>query len=148
MGTKFKILSTIVMFLLILLLIGILVNYYNEPIEIKEEVIVSTNPPEKIEPVIKDNKSSGDDKEIIASNSGDEMTSGEFGNNKDNNTIISLPQEDNQVIISSETTMTNKEKKEILTELDNTLMDLLEVVDSVKTVDETRLITDEGEVQK
>lgn len=52
-----------------------------------------------------------------------------------------------QVIISSEDTMTNKEKREILTELDNTLMELLDVVDQVQQIDETRLITGESEVQ-
>ena len=44
--------------------------------------------------------------------------------------------------------MTNKEKRQILTELDNTLMELLDVVDKVQPVDETRLITDESEVQE
>ena len=46
-----------------------------------------------------------------------------------------------------EDTMTNKEKREILNELDGVLMELLDVVDKVQTVDESRLITEEGEVQ-
>ena len=39
--------------------------------------------------------------------------------------------------------MTNKEKRQILTELDTTLMELLEAVDKVQTVDETRLVNKE-----
>ena len=42
--------------------------------------------------------------------------------------------------------MSNKEKKEVLHELDQTLMDLLDVVDKVQTVDESRL-GEESEVQ-
>lgn len=54
----------------------------------------------------------------------------------------------NPLIITSDSNISSKEKKEVLKELDQTLMELLEVVDSVKTVDETRLTPDESEVQQ
>ena len=50
--------------------------------------------------------------------------------------------------MTSENEISSKEKREILTELDKTLMDLLEVVDRVQIVDETRLVTDDSEVQE
>ncbi len=68
--------------------------------------------------------------------------------NEDNNKDDKKVGDKTGVIISSEDSMTNKEKREILTELDNTLMELLDVVDKVQTVDETRLITDESEVRE
>ena len=68
-----------------------------------------------------------------------------------NNDIVKDVQETpstSPVIITSENDISSKEKKEILTELDKTLMELLEVVDKVQTVDESRLITDDSEVQE
>ena len=55
---------------------------------------------------------------------------------------------DSPLIMTSENEISSKEKREILTELDKTLMDLLEVVDRVQIVDETRLVTDDSEVQE
>lgn len=51
---------------------------------------------------------------------------------------------DHQVIITSTGDISNSEKKEVLDELDQTLMELFEVVDMVETVDETRLPTGES----
>ena len=50
--------------------------------------------------------------------------------------------------MTSENDISSSEKREILSELDKTLMDLLEVVDKVQPVDESRLIIDDGEVQE
>ena len=46
------------------------------------------------------------------------------------------------VIMTSENEISSKEKREILSELDKTLMELLEVVDKVQPVDESRLPSD------
>ena len=51
------------------------------------------------------------------------------------------------MIITSNDNVSDKEKKEVLKELDETLMDLLDVIETVKTVDESRLPTDGNEVQ-
>ena len=51
-------------------------------------------------------------------------------------------QSSSPVIITSETETSSKEKREILGELDKTLMELLDVVDKVKIVDESRLPSD------
>lgn len=60
----------------------------------------------------------------------------------------SNPTETTPVIMTSADDISNKEKKEVLKELDQTLMELFEIVDSVQTIDETRLINEEGEVQE
>ena len=51
------------------------------------------------------------------------------------------------VIITSNDNISDKEKKEVLKELDETLMDLLDVIENVQTVDESRLPSEESEVQ-
>ena len=43
------------------------------------------------------------------------------------------------MIITSNENISDKEKKEVLQELDQTLMDLLDIVDKVQIVDESRL---------
>ncbi len=84
------------------------------------------------------------------------IPSGDVNNNKTETNIkdtdISTKPEDGNldspVIITSENDISSKEKQEILSELDKTLMELLEVVDRVQIVDETRLIVDDSEVQR
>ena len=158
METKFKILSTILMFILISLLIGILVKYYNRPIiKDNEKTFVNTNLPKETETVVSVLDNSGEENIVSGENNLIDVHSGEIFTQEsgDVSTHINLPTneiiyppKDDTVIISSESTMTNQEKKEILKSLDATLMQLLEVVDGVQTVDETRLITDESEVQQ
>ncbi|MBQ9280552.1 MAG: hypothetical protein IJ215_05895 [Clostridia bacterium] len=108
-------------------------------------------------PIINSNstKESGDD--IIVS--GESLMSGEISNGEEHivsdknetpgatNTQTVPSTTSNPLILSSDSNISSREKKEVLKELDQTLMELLEVVDSVKTVDETRLITDESGVQ-
>ena len=158
MKAKFRLISTILIILLTILLIFVLVSYYNEPVEVIEpnvNSIAGTN--HEINKVISENVSgeiitndyvlSG---EIIGTNSGEfSYDSGEDKNVEMKNfSKENVQNKDMAVIITSEDTMTNKEKREILTELDNALMDLLDVVDKVQIVDESRLVTDEGEVQE
>ena len=157
MKANFKMISTILIILLTTSLIAILISYYNEPVEVIEPNVTKladTN--QEINKVISESVSG----EVITNNtivSGEviNVDSGELIYNelKESEALSNSSPEDeivsgkDTVIITSEDTMTNKEKREILTELDNTLMDLLDVVDKVQTVDESRLITEEGEVQ-
>ena len=82
--------------------------------------------------------------DVINPNSGEEV-----GNSNSTQIDSSEPKKSTStpLILSSDSNISNNEKKEVLKELDQTLMELLEVVDSVQTVDETRLIKDESEVQ-
>ena len=110
--------------------------------------------------IVIDNKDSGEtlknEQEIINENPNEvkieEIESGDVeSEDAKNNDIVKDVQETpstSPVIITSENDISSKEKKEILTELDKTLMELLEVVDKVQTVDESRLITDDSEVQE
>ncbi|MBQ8298956.1 MAG: hypothetical protein IJX99_03685 [Clostridia bacterium] len=58
------------------------------------------------------------------------------------------PKDSTALIITSNDNISDKEKKEVLKELDETLMDLLDVIDSVQIIDESRLETSESEVQQ
>lgn len=152
---NFRWLSTIMIIILVLLLIGVLMNFYHQPVKVDSTISEEINSPnQNIMPIIKAEQKSGE----VVKFSG-ESQSGETENNE---IVIVQPQETkqitsvtetsaptgSQVIISSEDTMTNKQKREILTELDNTLMELLDVVDKVQVIDETRLLSNESEVQE
>ena len=154
MNTKFNVISSILIIFLSVLLVVIVVGYYNKPIVVKNSDsyngIVSSNH-ELQNP--SDNESSGEKE--VANSSGEMLKNVEPTESGEKITEeIKKEQEDNPffdnpktVIMTSEDTMTNKEKREILNELDGVLMELLDVVDKVQTVDETRLINEEGEVQ-
>lgn len=144
------------MIVLVVILIGIFINFYNTPIKVNySNVTLSGN----------SSDTNHDNPIVIHSESGEfasnsvidsdvthsETIISENGEVNSQNNGDSLPKENekpSQVIITSEDTMTNKEKREILTELDNTLMELLDAVDKVQTVDESRLNTEESGVQK
>ena len=73
------------------------------------------------------------------------------GNNVINvpDTIIEIPSEGKDIVISSELQTSNQEKQEILSEIDEALQGLLEVVGKVEIVDEERLdATLDSEVDK
>lgn len=87
----------------------------------------------------------------IKSESGDVNL--ESGDNSDDVKQVTIPTQitnngSTSVIISSNDEISNKEKKQVLKELDQTLMELLDVVDKVQTVDESRLTNEESEGQK
>ena len=157
MKANFKLISTVLIIFLTVLLIVILISYYNAPVEVNDyssKNFANTN--QEVDKVISDDVS-GEIVTNIKATSGEVIIeSGDLSGEVkvETNTIPVLPSsgkeepKKDQVIITSEDTMTNKEKREILTQLDNTLMELLDVVDKVQTVDESRLITEEGEVQK
>lgn len=154
MNTKFNIISSILIVVLSILLVTIVVGYYNKPIVVDNSDpyndIVSSN--HELQNT-SGNDSSGE-KEIVSSSgetlenvepteSGEKIVE-DIKEEQEDNPFFDNPQ---TVIMTSEDTMTNKEKREILNELDGVLMELLDVVDKVQTVDESRLITEEGEVQ-
>jgi len=172
---SFKSISTLLIVILTGILIGILIRYYNTPVRVSNGLIVESSSGNSINanpisPLIVDNSTSGD----FASNNEQFQNNNLNTQEISSETIINengelnskqedkkeekqVDSEDNTskandkngtVIITSDDAMTNKEKREILTELDNTLMELLDVVDKVQTVDETRLITDESEVHE
>lgn len=155
MKLNFKNITTALMIIFIVALIVILVKYFSTPLdqskrynEIVNNNNFSTN--SDVDHIISD-KISGET--FFSGEISGELTSGESGDysgeeSKDTNNATPNTKADSPVIISSESTMTNKEKREILTELDSTLKELLDVVDKVKTVDETRLTTNESEVQE
>ena len=158
MKANFKMISSILIILLTVLLVAVLIGYYNEPVEVVQpniDNLAETN--HSIDKVISENISGDIITDSIQKISGEENVL-DSGDNELNESIImnttdksdakNQPEKDKAVIITSEDTMTNKEKREILTDLDNTLMDLLDVVDKVQTVDESRLVTEEGEVQE
>lgn len=161
---NFKTISTVLIIILMGVLIGILIRYYNTPIKVSNtsyEIKTTNKPTTNIDTPSKVKSNvSGESlpdvkiEEKIENADNEEKANAEFESKNDKQKITkeatALKKEDKTsgVIISSDGSMTNKEKREILTELDNTLMELLDVVDKVQTVDETRLITDESEVQK
>lgn len=152
---NFKNITTALMIIFIVALIVILVKYFSTPLDQSKrynEIINNNNFSTNSDAnhIISD-KISGET--FFSGNISGELNSGESGDYSgekvtDTNKINPTPKVDSPVIISSESTMTNKEKREILTELDSTLKELLDVVDKVKTVDETRLTTNESEVQE
>ena len=153
MNNIFKIISTILMIILILVLMWVLINYYkDEPVSNISPNII--NQSSNINNVIPEKKDDENNPTILPNNEKEPNNSGvEIGNN--GNEAPENGQQNNgqdgenndPVIITSSEQTSNAEKQEVLTEIDKTLMELLKVVDKVQTVDETRLGIDESEVQ-
>ena len=168
MNKKFDIISMILIVALTIILIAFVFNYFTKsnettptnidiPFESVDVPTVSgSNPFVSSTPV--DIEKIGEDEHIIdAPTSGENAENQESGENnqgiidniKDNETSSENqpPKDVNPLIITSNDNVSDKEKKEVLKELDETLMDLLDVIETVKTVDESRLPTDGSEVQ-
>lgn len=155
MSKKFNIISFVLIIVLTLILIMVMFRYYT-----RENVIDTLNQSsqlnyENIEHII---SSSGESdvngsKEILNAESGDSILksnpSGDINENSEENSQRpnNIQSSGTSVIISSNDEISNKEKKEVLKELDQTLMELLDVVDKVQTVDESRL-AEESEGQE
>ena len=159
MRASFKLISTLLIILLTILLIAVFISYYNKPIEINNEPMKNiANANHDNDKLISDNESGENKIDVIDSGeiSIDDEKISVSGENKsveqltsDINKVKETTNNiDNTIIITSEDIMTNKEKRQILTELDKALLELLDVVDKVQTVDETRLVTSGSEVQK
>lgn len=164
MNKKFDIITMVLMTVLVVILIMVMFNYFtrendflaqnsNSHLELIHTIPSGDLIPDKIDIIDRESgdmpsgdEVSGDD--IIAS--GDEDNQSQVIQPSGNN-ITSGNDNKNPttpVIMTSDDEISNKEKKEILKELDQTLMELLDVVDKVQTVDESRLTDEESEVQK
>ncbi len=145
MNNLYKVISTLLMIALILVLVWIFVNYYKETPTVSPSIV---NPSPNIVTIPENNGE--DDTPLFQSEKED---AGKDIDVEQGNEIINeevdVPNEGKKdpIIITSSEQTSNKEKQEVLTEIDKTLMELLKVVDKVQTVDETRLGIDESEVQ-
>ena len=171
MNKKFDIISMILIIALTIILIAFVFNYFTksnettptttdipfENIHVDVPTVSGSNPfvsstPVDSEKIVEDkhiiNETSSGDSEKIENQESGENSKGIIDNIKDNESEPSSPAKDtNPLIITSNDNVSDKEKKEVLKELDETLMDLLDVIETVKTVDESRLPTDGSEVQ-
>lgn len=162
MNKKFNILINLMLIILIIVLVAVMMSYYTDSLDIptndtsinEAEVIKNNQSEEDNNPIIDEIKNSGDIQNKELDNETPEKSPNENINETFENNLPNekANEEDSNllspVIITSENDISSKEKKEILTELDKTLMELLEVVDKVQTIDESRLITDDSEVQE
>ena len=164
MNKKFRTIINILILILIVILVYVMMNYYASgssfvpaQSDVTSQVPEVTNKPQ-ITPVIVIEKSG----EELAPTKDDETPSDGLSSGEPNEPFSEViitpsktpsvtqerePMTSSPVIMTSENEISSKEKREILNELDQTLMELLEVVDKVQTVDESRLPTD-SEVQE
>lgn len=156
MNQKFNTISIILVVILVALLIYVMASYYT-----KADPVSSGTPLNMIETDIL--VTSGDKNAIMSNyvgpeNSGESVLIPGSGNEEIKSSgegVIDViysedpktpAKKDDKLIITSDENISDKEKKEVLHELDQTLMDLLDVVDKVQIVDESRL-GEESEVQ-
>lgn len=156
MNQKFNTISVILVVILVGLLVYVMTSYYTNTDPVSSDVPLDMTETDIL-------VSSGDENAIMSNYvrptiSGDSELIPESGNNGYessgegvidviyNDELDESPKNDDKLIITSDENISDKEKKEVLQELDQTLMDLLDVVDKVQIVDESRL-GEEGEVQ-
>ena len=167
MNKKFQTITSVLIILLLFLLIWVFISYYTSPVMVQESSKNSNIPTPEIEIPTKNetsisNEISTSNNETVIDSSDKVLENVPISSNEDiktnvieikePNSIISEEVEDKKnestVIISSDPNISNTEKQQILTEIDEALSELLVVVDKVQTVDETRLgIDEEVEVQ-
>ena len=149
MNKKFNIIINTLIIMLIIALVMVMMNYYADTDIIPTFIYNSGDT--SISSPSGDNPKEIIDKILSGEKSGDAELAPVF-RERESGDIIGENQKpdksDSPLIMTSENEISSKEKREILTELDKTLMDLLEVVDRVQIVDETRLVTDDSEVQE
>ncbi len=156
MNQKFNTISIILVVILVGLLIYVMASYYTKadpvssgaPLNMSEtDILVSSGDENAIMSNYVGLEDSGDSTLIPGSGSDESITSGEGVIDVIYNEETKTPtKSDEKLIITSDENISDKEKKQVLHELDQTLMDLLDVVDKVQTVDESRL-GEESEVQ-
>lgn len=156
MNQKFNTISIILVVILVGLLIYVMASYYTKadpvssgaPLNMSEtDIFVSSGDENAIMSNYVGPENSGDSTLIPGSGSDENVTSGEGVIDVIYNEEPKTPaKSDDKLIITSDENISDKEKKQVLHELDQTLMDLLDVVDKVQTVDESRL-GEESEVQ-
>lgn len=145
MNKTFQTITTILIIVLLFLLMWVFISYYTSPVEIKEtNKNINSNVPSPNVQVPVNNSS------IISDVSSDLLVDNET-TTPPSQTVTEIIKDTNMegsVIISSDPNISNSEKQQVLNEIDEALSELLVVVDSVTTVDETRLgIEEEVEVQ-
>lgn len=145
MNKTFQTITTILIIVLLFLLMWVFISYYTSPVEIKEtNKNINSNVPSPNVQVPVNNSS------IISDVSSDLLVDNETIT-PPSQTVTEIIKDTNMegsVIISSDPNISNSEKQQVLNEIDEALSELLVVVDSVTTVDETRLgIEEEVEVQ-
>lgn len=138
MNSSFKMITTVLILILIALLVWVAVSYYKQPTNvtpidtsyITADIINTENT----------------NNEVIMSGASDVEDDVQKATDK----VIPKDKIDDEqsVLIISDSKTSDAEKRRILDNIDSTLSELLEVVDKVQTVDETRLIIDEGGVQE
>ena len=170
MSRKFDVISILLMIILILMLFMVIFKYFTSSSELISDLDSSITLQMSDDIVY-----SGDQNSVIISNiyesgnSKDSVTgsiinindnkeelpeqiiqedSGDKDSNNSNEKEPNSKSEQTTLILTSADDISSKEKKEVLKELDQTLRELFDVIDSVQPIDETRLITDEGEVQE
>jgi cytoskeletal protein RodZ len=139
-NNSFKLITTVLIVILIALLVWVALWYFKQP---SNPMPINTD---YLTTDIINSNNNNNTEEVIMSGSKEPDNSEEKATDK----VIpvdTITDEESLLIISDSKT-SDKEKQEILDSIDSTLMELLEVVDKVQTVDETRLIVDESEVQK
>lgn len=168
MNKKLNLFINISIILLIVALIVVMINYYTdtsvvptynhnsgeyEEMEINGDIKVDKE--DTTNEIIKIDSGEINDNELVDLDSSgdieiDELISGDSDTDDKILDQIQIKEDKigSPVIMTSENDISSKEKREILSDLDKTLMELLEVVDRVQAIDETRLITDDSEVQK
>jgi uncharacterized membrane protein YukC len=138
-NNSFKLITTVLIIILIALLIWVAFWYFKQP---------SNSMPINTDYLTTDiiNSNNNDTDDVIISGSKDSVENVEKATDK----VIPVDtiSDEESLLIISDSKTSDSEKQEILDNIDSTLMELLEVVDKVQTVDETRLIIDESEVQK
>lgn len=178
MSKKFDIVTIILMIILIIALFFVVFNYFThssslttnnshlsmiddvEEIQnlsgsnsvLKNNVIDISGDSQSTNPIIESVPSSDNQSGISGDGVIDTVYTEEEDSEKDTTTaspnIYDISNDDTPLIITSNDNISDKEKKEVLKELDETLMELLDVIDSVQIIDESRLETSESEVQQ
>lgn len=145
MNKTFQTITSILIIVLLFLLMWVFISYYTSPVEIKEtnkNINANVPAPDVQVPVNNDSIIQDVSSNLLANN--ETIT-------PPSQTVTEIIKDTNMegsVIISSDPNISNSEKQQVLNEIDEALSELLVVVDSVTTVDETRLgIEEEVEVQ-
>lgn len=158
MNKTFQTVTSILIIILLFLLVWVFVSYYTEPSP-TNTVISEKNDINNVQSPIDDEiiNITEQDNELNIDNQPQQDNVQDLISEFDTPTITIVEKveqninnnEGNSVIISSDPNISNSDKQQVLTEIDEALSELLIVVDSVTTVDETRLgIDEEVEVQQ
>ena len=158
MNKTFQTVTSILIIILLFLLVWVFVSYYTEPSP-TNTVISEKNDINNVQSPIDDEiiNITEQDNELNIDNQPQQDNVQDLISEFDTPTITIVEKveqninnnEGNSVIISSDPNISNSNKQQVLTEIDEALSELLIVVDSVTTVDETRLgIDEEVEVQQ